>query len=63
VLRSAAASFERASERPPVPVWVVSCSSESDVRRAAHLGADAALVEVPLAAESAPLHLYRAEFL
>jgi 8-oxo-dGTP diphosphatase len=53
-VHSTARDLRRLSARPPVDLWVASCHDEADLRRAAALGADAAILSPILPCRANP---------
>jgi len=58
-MHATARDLRRLSARPPVDLWVASCHDEADLRRAAALGADAAILSpvLPCRANSGRPHI------
>lgn len=55
-LHTGATALSAATERPPIPLWVVSVHHSGDLARATALGADAALVSPVLPTPARPAH-------
>jgi 8-oxo-dGTP diphosphatase len=53
-VHSPARDLRRLSARPPVDLWVASCHDDADLRRAASLGADAAILSPILPCRANP---------